>query len=156
CIAQAQIRLRGSLHQRLLLGDIDRNADKMRPATRLLDQLAACAQPYPIAFGVAHAKGMIDERCSGVGKLNREVIELNILRMDEGIHFAKAQQTVARGQTENCEHGMRPEDAPACEVPVPQPAATAIERGIDARTHGFIDYVRFACARSLPMKRKAE
>ena len=51
---------------------------------------------------------------------------------------------------------MRPEDAAAGDVPVPQAAAAAVERGVDAGAHGFVDHVGFARARRLPVEGKAE
>ncbi len=51
---------------------------------------------------------------------------------------------------------MRPEHAPAREVPVPQPAAAAVERGVDARAHGLVDHVGLARARRLPVEGEAE
>ena len=51
---------------------------------------------------------------------------------------------------------MRPEDAPAREVPVPQSAAAAVERGVDAAAHGVVDQVGLARARRLPVEGEAE
>ena len=51
---------------------------------------------------------------------------------------------------------MRPEDAAAREVPVPQPAAAAIERRVDAAAHGVVDVVGLARARRLPVECEAE
>ena len=51
---------------------------------------------------------------------------------------------------------MRPEDAAAREVPVPQAAAAAVERGVDAAAHRVVDEVGFARARRLPVEGEAE
>src|SRR5579862_2914887 len=51
---------------------------------------------------------------------------------------------------------MGPEHTPTREVPIPQPAAAAIERGVDAAADGVVDEVRFTRARRLPMEREAE
>ena len=51
---------------------------------------------------------------------------------------------------------MRPEDAAAREVPVPQAAAAAVERGVDAAAHRVVDQVGFARARRLPVEGEAE
>src|SRR5207248_1265028 len=56
----------------------------------------------------------------------------------------------------NFEHRLGPEDATAAEVPVPQPAAATVERGIDAATDRFIDQVRFPRPCRLPVEGEAE
>ena len=64
---------------------------------------------------------------------------------------------VLRGaEPENVEHRMRPEDAAARDVPVPQAAAAAIERGVDAAAHHVVDSVGLAGPRRLPVEGKAE
>ena len=144
-------------HQRLLLGNVDRNADQMRLGfAGLLDEFAARAQPHPVAIGVPHAEGMVDEAGLGVGKLGGKIVELQIVGMNQGIDLAEAEQVSARLQPQDREHGMRPEDAAAGEVPVPQSAASAVERGIDAGVHRFVDLVGFARARRLPMEGEAK
>ncbi len=42
-------------------------------------------------------------------------------------------------EAEHCEHRMRPKDAAAGRIPVPQAAAAAVERGADAAAHGVVD-----------------
>ena len=68
----------------------------------------------------------------------------------------KVSSVIARLQSEDREHGVRPEDAAAGKVPVPQAAAAAVERGVDAAAHRFVDHVGFARARRLPVEGKAE
>ncbi len=141
----------------LLLGDVDRDADQMRrDFARLLDQLAARAQPDPVAVGMAHAEGVVDRGGLGFGELCGKLIEMQVVRMDQRIDLAEAQELVLRFEAEDREHRMRPEDAATPELPVPQPATAAIERGVDAGAHGFVDEVGFARARGLPVKGKAE
>ena len=80
-VAQAQVGLDGPLDQRLLLGDVDGDADQVRPAVAgLLDQLAARAQPHPVAVGVAHAEGVVDQGRLGVGELRGKLVEVDVLR----------------------------------------------------------------------------
>ena len=68
----------------------------MRPAVAgLLDQLAAGAQPHPIAVGMAHPEGVIDQGRAGVGELGGQAVEIDIFRMDQGVDLAEAQQCVA-------------------------------------------------------------
>ena len=99
---------------------------------------------------------MVDEVGLGVGKLHGEFVELDVLGMGEVVDLAEAQQLIARLEAEDREHGMRPEDAAAREVPVPQSAAAAVERGVDAGAHGLVDEVGFARARRLPVEGKAQ
>ena len=137
-VAQPQVGLHRLLDQRLLLGDVDRDADQVRPAIlRLMHELAARAQPDPMAVGVPHAEIVIDEAGVGVGELGGELVELEVVGMHQRVDLAEAQQVVARLQPEDREHRVRPEDAAAREVPVPQSAAAAVERGVDAACARF-------------------
>ena len=76
--------------------------------------------------------------------------------MHQRVDFAEGEEVVLLRQAENVVHRMRPEHAAAREVPVPQPAAAAIERGIDAAAHGVVDEIGFARPRRLPVEGKAE
>ena len=63
-VAQAHVGLDGALDEILLLGDVDGDADEMRPGSPgWLRELAARPQPHPMAVGVAHAEIVIDRRC---------------------------------------------------------------------------------------------
>ena len=147
----------GALDQRLLLGDVDRDADQVHARIAgLLHQLAAGAQPDPFAAGVQHAELVVDRPGLGVGELRRDLVEPDVVGMHQAAHFAERHQVVARRDAQDREHRMRPEDAAAGEVPVPQPAAAAVERGVDAASHGVVDRVGLARARGLPVKRKAQ
>ena len=80
--------------------------------------------------------------------------------MSCGMHqladLAERHQLVARREAEDREHGMRPVDAAARDVPVPKPAAAAVERGVDAASHRVVDHVGLAGARRLPVEGEAE
>ena len=156
-VAQTQVGGDRLLHQGLLLGDVDGDADQMRPRfARLAHQLAARAQPNPVAVGMTHAEGVVDESQFRVDELGGELVELHVVRMHQSADVAKGQQVVLALQPEDIEHRLRPEDAAARKVPIPQAAAATVERGIDAAADGLIDHVRFARACGLPVKRKAE
>ncbi len=156
-VTQAQVGSDRFLHQILLLGDVDGDADQMQAGlARLAHQLAARAQPDPMTVGVAHAEGVVDEGQFGIDQLGGELIKLHVIRMHQGAHVAEGEQIVLALQAEDFEHRLRPEDAAACEVPIPQAAAATVERGVDAAADGFVDDVRFARARGLPVERKAE
>ena len=90
------------------------------------------------------------------GELGREIVELHVVRMDQRADVAEGQQVVLGLQPENVEHRLRPEDAAARQVPVPQAAAAAVERGIDAAADRLVDQVGFARARRLPVEGEAE
>jgi hypothetical protein len=152
-VAQANVGRHRLLHQLLLLGHIDGDADEVQ--ARLIGvarDLAARPQPHPLAVRMAHAEIMIDRLGLTVGELGRNLVELDVVRMDERVDLAERQQFVARVEPENREHRMRPEDAAAREIPVPQAAAAAVERGVDAPAHHVVDHVGFARARRLPVK----
>ena len=84
-----------------------------------LHQLAARAQPHPVAVGVAHAEGVIDDGHLGVGELGGELVELHVVGMHQRADVAEGEQVVLGLQAENVEHRLRPEDAAARQVPIP-------------------------------------
>ena len=92
----------------------------------------------------------------GFGEFGGEIVELHVVGMHQRADVAEGQQVVLGLQPENVEHRLRPEDAAAREVPIPQAAAAAVERGIDAAADGLVDHVRFARAGRLPVEGKAE
>ncbi len=156
-IAQPQVRRDGALDQMLLFGDIDGDADQMRPGIpRLMGQFAARAQPHPMAVGMAHAERVIDGAGFRFRQVRGEFVQPHVVRVNQRGDLAEGQQFVLGGQSEDCKHRMRPENPAAREIPVPQAAAAAIERRVDAAANGVVDAVCLARARRLPMKRKAK
>ena len=156
-VAQAHVGGHRLLDQVLLLGDVDRDADQMQAGlARLAHQLAARAQPDPVAVGVAHAEGVIDGGRRRFGEFGREIVEPQVVRMGEGADVAERQQVVLGLQAQDLEHRLRPEDAAARQVPIPQAAAAPVERGIDAAADRFVDQVRFPRPRRLPVEGEAE
>ena len=119
-VAQPQVRRRGLLHQRPLLGGVDGDADEVQAGLAVLArQFAARPQPQPAAVGVAHAEGVIDRLRLGVGQLARQLVEVDIVPVHQGVDFAESQEIVFRRQSEKIEHRVRPEHAAAREVPIP-------------------------------------
>ena len=156
-VAQAHVGGHRLFDQVLLLGDVDRDADQMQARlARLVHQLATGAQPHPVAVGVAHAESVIDGGGVGFGEFGGEIVEQQVVGVGQRAHVVERQQVVFGLQPENVEHRLRPVDAPAPEVPIPQAAAAAVERGIDAAADRLIDHVCFARARRLPVEGKAE
>jgi len=156
-VAQPQIGFDGFLGKTLLLGDVDGDPDQMRAvAAGALAEFAADAQPDPVAAAMTHAEGLVDvidlARHQPVGDLE----QVDVVGHHQRIDFAECQKVAAAFQPQDREHRLRPENASTRQVPVPQSAASAIERGVDTRTHGVIDGVALACAGRLPMKREAE
>ena len=122
----------------------------------LARDLAAHAQPHPVAGRVTHAEGAVDRLGPAFGDLDRELVERDVVGMHERVELAEVEQLVAWLLSEDGEHRMRPEDPAAREVPVPQAAAAAVERGVDAPAHHLVDEVGFARPRRLPVEGEAE
>ena len=61
--------------------------------------------------------------------------------MDHRVDFAERQELVLALVAEKLVHGIRPVDPPAADIPVPQAAASAVERGIDPVAHLLADLV---------------
>ena len=156
-VAQPQIRGHRLLHQAFLLGNVDGDADQVQSGFAFLArQFAARPQPHPAAVGVTHAKGVIERGHLGVGELRGQIVEIDVVGMHQRVDFAEGEQIVLLRQAQNVEHRMRPEHAAARQVPIPQPAAAAVERGVDAAPHGVMDEVGLARPRRLPVEGEAE
>ena len=156
-VAQAQVGGDGLFDQAFLLGDVDRDADQVQAG---LARSGAPARSAPAARPNCRWRDACGRhgrwRGLGIGELGGELIEVDVVGMHERVDLAEGHQIVLRVEPENGEHRMRPEDAAAREVPVPQAAAAAIERGVDAAAHRVVDQVGFARARRLPVEREAE
>ena len=123
----------GFLGQALLLGDVDGNADQMCAAVgRRLAELAADAQPDPVAVDVLHAEGLIDVTDLAADQLIGDREKVDIVGLHQRVDLAEGQEVVAGIQPQHREHRLRPENPAARQVPVPQAAAAAVERGVDA------------------------
>ena len=99
---------------------------------------------------------MIDRLHLGVGELGGKLVEIDVVVMHQRVDLAEGEQIVLLRQAEQVVHRMRPEHAAARQVPIPQAAAAAIERGVDAAAHRVMDDIGFAGAGCLPVKGKAE
>ena len=156
-VTQAHVGGDRPLHQALLLGDVDGDADEMQAGlARLAHQFATRAQPDPMAVGVAHAEGMVDRGRLCFRKFGGEVVELHVLGMHQCIHIAEGQQVILGLKPKDVEHRLRPEDAAASEIPIPKAAAATVQRRIDAAADRFVDNVGFPRACRLPMEGKSE
>src|SRR5215467_11323392 len=133
CVAQPHVGGDSLLDQAFLLCDIDSDPDQVQARLpRLAHKLASRTQPHPMAGSVAHTESVIDRCCSCIGQLGGEFIKPDIVRMHEGIYVTKRQQIIFGLESQYFEHGLRPEDAAAGEIPIPQTASPPVERGLDA------------------------
>ncbi len=115
-IAETNVRRRGPLHQSLLLGDINPDADQVHAGLAgLLHQLAAHPQPDPFAAGVVHAEIVIDRVGPGVGELGGDLVELDVVGVHELADLAEGHQIVAGRKAKDSEHRVRPENSSARE-----------------------------------------
>ena len=123
---------------------------------RALAEFAAHPQPDPVAIGVLHAERVVDIVYLRGDQLIGDLEQIDIVRIHQRIDLAEGQEVAAVLQPQNGEHRLRPENPAARQIPVPQSATAAVERGIDASAHGVVDEVTLAGAGRLPMERKAE
>ena len=156
-VAQPQIGFHGLLGEALLLGDVDGDADQVHAAVGGgLAELAAHAQPDPVAVGVLHAEGLVDVVDLAGDQLVGDVEQVDVVGFHQRVDLAEGEEVVAGIEPEHGEHRLRPEDPAARQVPVPQAAAAAVERGVDPAAHRVVDEVALAGAGRLPVEGEAE
>ena len=109
-----------------------------------------------MAVGVAHAEGLVDGGGARIGDFRSELIELRVVGVHQRADVAEGQQVVLGLEPEDVEHRLRPEDAATRQVPVPQAAAAAVERRVDAAAYGLVDGVGLARTGRLPVEGEAE
>ena len=120
-VAQPQIRFHGPLGETLLLGDVDGDADQVHAAAAGgLTELAAHAQPDPVAVGVLHAEALVDVVDLAGDQLVGNVEQVDVVGFHQRVDFAEGEEVVAGIQPEQGEHRLRPEDPAARQIPVPQ------------------------------------
>ena len=140
-VAEADVGGLRTLDQPHLLGHVDGDADEVRLAAVAVDQLGAGAEPDPAAVGMAHAEHAVDGRLAlvveGLGKRH----QVAVVGMDEAGDLAEAEQVVALVLADDLEHRARPEHAAPCKVPVPQAAAAAHQRRLEALVGLGVDRV---------------
>ena len=94
-VAQPHVGGHRLLHQALLFGNVDRDADQMQARLAgLPHQLAARAQPDPMAVRVAHAEGVVDGSGRRFGKFGGEIVEPQIVRVGKRADIAERQEVV--------------------------------------------------------------
>ena len=140
-VAEADVGGLRPLDQPHLLGHVDGDADEVRLAGVAVDQLGAGAEPDPAAVGVTHAEHAVDGGLALVVEGLGERHEVAVVGMDEAGDLAEAEQVVALVLADDLEHRARPEHAAPREVPVPQAAAAAHQRGLEALVGFRIDRV---------------
>ena len=156
-VAQPQVGFHGLFGEALLLGDVDGDADQVQAGVGGgLAELAADAQPDPVAAGVLHAEGLVDVVDLAGDQLVGDLEQVDVVGFHQRVDFAEGQEVVAGVESQHGEHRLRPENPAARQVPVPQSAAAAIERGIDPAAHGVVDQIALAGAGRLPVEGEAE
>ena len=156
-VAQPEIGLHGLLGEALLFGDVDRDADQMQAAVgRGVAELAAHPQPDPVAVDVLHAEALVDVVESAGDHLVGDREQVDVVGFHQRVDFAEGEEVVAGVQPEHREHRCRPEDPAAREIPVPQAAAAAVERGVDPAAHRVVDEIALARPGRLPVEGEAE
>ncbi len=148
-IAQTDVGGLRALDQAHLLGDVDGDADQVRFRAVAVDQLGAHPQPDPAAVDVMHAEHAVDRGFAGLEQGFDQRQQVAVVGVDQPGDLAEAEQSVARVETDDLEHRARPEDAGAGQVPVPQAAAAAGERCLEARLRLAVDAVGLRRARRL-------
>ena len=155
-VAQPQIGFHGFLGKALLLGNIDGDTDQMQAAVAAaLAELAAYPQPDPVSAGVLHPEGLVDMVDFAGDQLVGDGEQVDVVGFNQRVDLAEGQEVAAAVEPEHGEHRLRPEDAAARKIPVPQPATAAVERGVDAAAHGVVDQIALAGAGGLPVEREA-
>jgi hypothetical protein len=160
-VAQPKVGFHGFLGKALLLGDVDGDADQMQPAVVaafIVDPLAELAthpQPDPVAVGMLHPEGLVDVVDFCRDQLVGDGEQVDVVGFHQRIDLAESEKVAAAVEPEHREHRLRPEYPSARQVPVPQSAASAVERGVDAAAYGVVDQIALAGARGLPVEREA-
>src|SRR6185312_16759488 len=121
-----------------------------------LAQLTTHPEPDPVTVGVLHAEGLVDMVDLTGNELVGDREQVDIIGLHQRIDFTESQEIVAAVQAQHGEHRLRPENPAAGEVPVPQAAAPAVERGIAPATDGDVDKVASEGPRRLPVKGETE
>src|SRR6266404_4606453 len=156
-IAQPQVSFYRLLGEALLFGDVDGDTDQVHAGVAgALAQLATDTQPNPVPAGVLHAEGLVDVVDFRGNELIGDREQVDVVGLHERVDFAECQKVAAGLEPQHREHRLRPEDSAARQVPIPQSATTAVERGIDTPAHGVVDEVALTRARRLPVKCEAE
>ncbi len=132
-----------------LFGDVDGDADQLDLRRFRVDHLGAGAHPHPLAVGVPHAEHLVDmvdlARDDPVGQLE----QVAVVGMDDLVDLAERQHRVAGLVAQHVVHRARPVHLAAHHVPVPQAAAAAHQRHVDALVRFEVDAVGGLRARRL-------
>ena len=109
-----------------------------------------------MAAGVLHAEALVDVVELARDHLLGDREQVDVVGFHQRVDFAEGEEVVAEVEAQHREHRCRPEDPAAREVPVPQAAAAAVERGVDPAAHRVVDQVALAGAGRLPVEGEAE
>ncbi len=109
-----------------------------------------------MAVDMLHAEGLVDMVDLPGDELVGDLEQVDVVGLHQRVDLAEGEELVAAVEAEHREHRLRPEDPAARQIPVPQAAAAAVERGVDAAAHGVVDEVALAGAGRLPVEGEAE
>ena len=132
-----------------LLGDVDGDADQLDLRRFRVDHLRPCAHPHPLSVGVAHPEHLVDVVDLACDDPVGELEQVAVLGMDDPVDLAERQHRVAGLIAQHVVHRTRPVHLAAHHVPVPQAAAAAHQRHVDALVRFEIDAVGGLGARRL-------
>ena len=150
-VAKAYVGRCGALGEGLLFGDVDGDADEVRGFARPLPhELGPRTHPDPLAVDSLHPESVIDRIGVRTGQHLGQRREGAILRMNQRTDVAKGHELAGRRHAEHLVHRIRPVDAPAREIPIPEAAASPAKRGVDSVLHPLAQLIGLACARRLP------
>ena len=115
-----------------LLGDVDGDADQLDFRRLGVDDVRPTRIQTHWPDGMAHAEYLVDLVDLARHDLGGEVEQVAVLGMDDVGDLAERQHAVARLVAQHVVHRARPVHLAAHHVPVPQPAAPARQRQVDA------------------------
>ncbi len=145
-VGQPLVGLGIALGQTMLLGDVHGDADHMHAAGIGADDLGAGAHPDIMALGVAHAEDLVDLLGLAAANGAGERKQVAIVGMHQPCGIGKGHDLARRREAEHFVHRTRPEQLAVGEVEVPQAAAPARQRRLDAHIAFEEDVVGLAGA----------
>ena len=146
---QPQVGRLGAQRQMALLGDVDGDADQLDLRRFRVDDLRPGAHPHPLSVGMPHAEHLVDVIDLAFDDPVGELEQVAVLGVDDVVDFAERQHRVAGLVAQHVVHRARPVHLAAHHVPVPQAAAAANQRHVDALMRFEVDAVGRLGARRL-------
>ena len=140
-VRQPLVGFRIALRQTMLLGDVHGDADHMGAAAGAAGHLGARPHPDIVAGGVTHAKHLVDLLGIAAADGARQSIEIAVGRMHHPGSVGEGEDVAGGRQAEHLVHRTGPEQTPVGDIEIPEAAAAARQRRLDAQVgfqEGFI------------------